>query len=451
MNVYDSARMSDVLATCGYINTTNPKEADLIVLNTCHIREKASEKMYSELGRLNKIKIARRENGKQMLLAIGGCVGQAEGKEILRRAPYVDLVMGPQNYHRLPSLIHEAQSHSLVDIEFPKKSKFDYLPEETIKTNGENNISVFLTIQEGCDRFCTFCVVPYTRGSEYSRPVVDIDSEARRLVDKGAREITLLGQNVNSYHGQSNVNGGKEFTLADLIYQLADIEGLDRIRYTTSHPRDLTADLIGAHRNISILMPFLHLPVQTGSDRILKAMNRRHTVGYYQRQIQSLRKARPDIAISSDFIVGYPGETDTDFEQTLKLVKNIGFAQSFSFKYSRRPGTPAAEAKESVPEAVKDIRLKVLQKALNKYQTKYNSSTVGLTLPVMFERSSRRNINQLVGKTPYAQWINANLPNTYLGQTVDITVTKANNSRLEGESTEYRNLTRSNIMSTTSR
>ena len=442
MNVYDSARMSDVLAPYGYLQTMNPEEADLVILNTCNIREKAAEKMYSELGRLNKIKMARRKNGKQMLLAVGGCVGQAEGKEILLRAPYVDLVMGPQNYHRLPSLIREAESHSLVDIEFPKSSKFDYLPGESITSNRQNNISVFLTIQEGCDRFCTFCVVPYTRGSEYSRPVQDIESEARRLVGNGAKEITLLGQNVNSYHGRSGHIGNREFTLADLICQLANIKGLDRIRYTTSHPCDLTDDLIEAHRDIPNLMPFLHLPVQSGSNRILEAMNRRHTVEYYKQQIQSLRKARPDIAISSDFIVGYPGETDSDFEKTLELVEDIGFAQSFSFKYSPRPGTPAAEDKDSVPEVLKGIRLKVLQKALTKSQTQYNISTVGQTLPVIFERSSQRNLNQLIGKTPYAQWLNANLPKSCLGQTLDILITKANTNRLEGESMKYKNISK---------
>jgi tRNA-2-methylthio-N6-dimethylallyladenosine synthase len=429
MNVYDSARMADVLAPHGYSSADSAEGADLVILNTCHIREKAAEKVYSELGRLNIVKAARRAEGRRMYIAVGGCVGQAEGKEILRRAPFVDLVMGPQSYHRLPDLLRRAEAGGVVDTEFPSESKFDHLPEESGATASGSRVSAFLTIQEGCDRFCTFCVVPYTRGAEFSRPVADVENEARRLVAYGAREITLLGQNVNAYHGAGDTG---EFSLARLIHRLAEIKGLQRLRYTTSHPRDLSADLISAHGDVAVLMPFLHLPVQSGSDVVLKAMNRQHSADDYRRLIEKLRAARPDIALSSDFIVGFPGESDAAFEETLTLAREIEFAQAFSFKYSPRPGTPAAENEAQIPEAVKSARLAALQAVLGDSQAAFNANMIGRTLPVLFERPGRH-ANQLLGRTPYAQSVHAELPAEYRGRCVDIVITEAHTNSLAGE------------------
>ena len=433
MNVYDSARMADVLAAHGYASTGTPDDADLVILNTCHIREKAAEKVYSELGRLNQIKRARHGAGQRMMLAVSGCVGQAEGAELLRRAPFVDLVMGPQNYHRLPELLRRAEARGVVDTEFPVESKFDHLPDAQAGS-ANSGISAFLTIQEGCDRFCTFCVVPYTRGAEYSRPVKHVEAEARRLIALGAREITLLGQNVNAYHGATDCegDGAGEYSLADLIRHLADLDGLKRLRYTTSHPRDLSADLIAAHGDVAALMPFLHLPVQSGSDRILKAMNRQHTADDYRRQIEELRRARPDIALSSDFIVGFPGETDDEFEATLELARDVDYAQAFSFKYSPRPGTPAADHDDQVAESIKSQRLDALQTLLARSQAAFNASMVGRTLPVLFERPGRH-ANQLLGRTAYGQWVHADMAENYRGRIADVVITEAHTNSLAGQ------------------
>jgi tRNA-2-methylthio-N6-dimethylallyladenosine synthase len=395
MNVYDSARMADLLAPLGYVRTEGPEDADMVILNTCHIREKAAEKVYSELGRLRKLKDARAQTGGAMTIAVAGCVAQAEGAEILARQSAVDLVVGPQSYHRLPEMIARlarSGGHAL-ETDFPAHAKFDFLPEQ----DSGAGPAAFLTVQEGCDKFCTFCVVPYTRGSEYSRPVASILAEAEGLVAKGAREITLLGQNVNAYRGAGRDGGS--WTLARLIGALAQMEGLQRLRYTTSHPRDMSDDLIAAHRDVAALMPYLHLPIQSGSDRILQAMNRQHSVNDYLRTVERVREARRDIALSSDFIVGFPGETDADFEATLALVRRVNFAQSFSFKYSARPGTPAAAAGKQVPDDVKNTRLQALQALLGAQQDEFNATCVGRVLSVLFEKPGRKE-GQAVGRTP---------------------------------------------------
>ncbi|MBT5456340.1 MAG: tRNA (N6-isopentenyl adenosine(37)-C2)-methylthiotransferase MiaB [Rhodospirillaceae bacterium] len=414
MNVYDAARMADVLATVNYVPTEDQDSADLIILNTCHIREKAAEKVYSELGRVRRRQTDLAEDGASdphdaPIIAVAGCVAQAEGDEILRRAPYVDLVFGPQSYHQLPELLAKTQrrprdakrrqaSDGLVLTDFPVESKFDHLPPPQ-----SQGASAFLTVQEGCDKFCSFCVVPYTRGAEFSRPAGDVVSDARLLVASGAREVTLLGQNVNAYHG---LEGG----LAALIRELAAIEGLDRIRYTTSHPRDMDSALIRAHAEVPALMPYLHLPVQSGSDAVLERMNRRHTVADYMAIIDRLRDAVPSIALSSDFIVGHPGETDADFDATLSLVRRIGYAQAYSFKYSPRPGTPAADAADHVPEPIKADRLEILQTLLNEQQRHFNQQTVGMTMPVLFDRDGKHE-NQLVGRSPYMQSVHVDCEN----------------------------------------
>ena len=411
MNVYDSARMADGLAVHGYAPTSTPDDADLVILNTCHIREKAAEKVYSELGRLNQIKQARRGDGERMMLAVSGCVGQAEGAELLRRAPFVDLVMGPQNYHRLPELLRRAEVRGVVDTEFPVESKFDHLPDAE-PGSANSGISAFLTIQEGCDRFCTFCVVPYTRGTEYSRPVKHVEAEARRLIALGAREITLLGQNVNAYHGATDTegnsaNGGhNEYSLADLIRCLAELDGLKRLRYTTSHPRDLSADLIATHGDVAALMPFLHLPVQSGSDRILKAMNRQHTADDYRRRIEELRQARSDIALSSDFIVGFPGETNKDFEDTMNLIVEIGFDTSFSFIYSPRPGTPAAELVDHTTGKEKKYRLDILQSQISKQASNISEAMVGTSEKILITGKSKRKATDFQGRTENNRIVN---------------------------------------------
>jgi tRNA-2-methylthio-N6-dimethylallyladenosine synthase len=431
MNVYDASRMADVLAPLGYVSADEMTGADLVILNTCHIREKAAEKVYSELGRLKLEKYARKSSENPMRIAVGGCVAQAEGEEILRRAPYVDLVFGPQTYHRLALMLNEFESHGkpVVDTEFPADDKFDQLPDAS-KVEGA---SAFLTVQEGCDKFCTFCVVPYTRGSEFSRPVDPVMREARLLVGKGAREISLLGQNVNAYHGINEQADGTqtEWTLGRLIRELAEIDGVERIRYTTSYPAEVDEDLIEAHRDVPELMPYLHLPVQSGADKVLKAMNRRHTSGDYKDIVARLRIAQPDLALSSDFIVGFPGESDADFEETMALVRDVGFVQAYSFKYSPRPGTPAADMTDQVPEHIKSARLQELQAELSRQQIAFNQSCIGRSLPVLFDRRGSRS-GQLVGRSPYMQSVHVDLPDSYLGEMMTVKIDEAKPSSLAG-------------------
>ncbi|MBT3789291.1 MAG: tRNA (N6-isopentenyl adenosine(37)-C2)-methylthiotransferase MiaB [Alphaproteobacteria bacterium] len=398
MNVYDSSRMSDVLTPLGYQACDNASDADMVILNTCHIREKAAEKIYSELGRLRKHKEALAQDGRHMVIAVAGCVAQAEGAEVRRRAPWVDMVFGPQAYHQLPDMVRAAaRGAGVVETDFPSEPKFDALPK-----SGGQGPSAFLTVQEGCDKFCTFCVVPYTRGAEYSRPVADVIAEARDLAALGAREITLLGQNVNAYHGEAPDQTGSAWSLGRLIEGLTDVDGLARVRYTTSHPLDMDEELIAAHRDIDILMPYLHLPVQSGSDRILEAMNRRHRSGDYRRVVDILRKSRPDIALSGDFIVGFPGETDKDFEETLALVRAVNYASAYSFKYSPRPGTTAAGMDEHVPEEIKSERLATLQALLDEQQTAFNRQTINAEIDVLIERIGKRD-GQMIGRSPYNQ------------------------------------------------
>ena len=428
MNVYDSTRMGDVLAPHGYAASDAVEDADLVVLNTCHIREKAAEKMYSDLGRLRLEKITRERNGdRPLMIAVAGCVAQAEGEEIIARAPYVDLVVGPQSYHTLPGLIEEAERtrESVVALEFTEEAKFDLLP-ETVSTHGAQ---AFVSVQEGCDKFCTFCVVPYTRGAEFSRPVEAVEREVAQHLAQGAMEITLLGQNVNAYHGRDAA--GTEITLGGLIRRLAALPGLARLRYTTSHPRDMDEALIAAHGEVENLMPFLHLPVQSGSDRILKAMNRKHTAAEYLVLIEKLRTARPDMAFSSDFIVGFPGETEQDFEATLRLFETVGFASAYMFKYSARPGTPAAERDDAIPEAVKEARLAQLLETANRCQRQFNQQTVGKTLPVLLEKPGRKP-GQAIGKSPYMQSVVLDHAADRIGQLVHAEIQEAYEVSLRG-------------------
>jgi tRNA-2-methylthio-N6-dimethylallyladenosine synthase len=408
MNVYDSDRMSDALAPQGYETTQDIAQADLVLLNTCHIREKASEKVFSELGRLKELQSERRAVGGDMMIGVAGCVAQAEGEEIARRAPVVDMVFGPQAYHKLPDMLAraEAQRHvhpslrqAVIDTDFPEEDKFEHLPAARKEVTIKRGLTAFLTVQEGCDKFCSFCVVPYTRGAEVSRPVAQVIAEARGLVEGGVKEITLLGQNVNAYHGESM---GRSVGLGELAYLLAEIGGLERLRYTTSHPRDMDDALIAAHRDLDILMPYLHLPVQSGSDRILKAMNRRHTAAEYMRVIERIKMARPDMALSGDFIVGFPGETNDDFEDTLRIIADVGYASAYSFKYSTRPGTPGANLGDQVAEEVKTERLYRLQDLVNAQTTAFHQSCVGKTLPVLIERPGRMP-GQVGGRSPYLQ------------------------------------------------
>ncbi len=431
MNVYDSDRMTDVLKPLGYSLSDSPDDADMVILNTCHIREKAAEKVYSELGRINKFKSHKKSQGSDMILAVAGCVAQAEGDEIIRRAPFVDLVFGPQAYHNLPEMIARVSraKGAVLNTDFPKQVKFDHLPEVMTGIEGTDGATAFLTIQEGCDKFCAFCVVPYTRGSEYSRPASDILVEVNRLVDLGVKEVTLLGQNVNSYHGTGI--GGKEWGLGRLIREVADVEGIERIRYMTSYPADMDEELISAHGEISALMPFLHLPVQSGSDRVLKAMNRRHGADQYRQIVERLAKARPDIALSSDFIVGFPGESDADFESTMNLVREVGFIQAYSFKYSPRPGTPAASLNNQVPEKIKTERLKKLQGELNKQQLVFNESCVGRTMPVLLDRLGRFK-GQMIGRSPYMQPVHLSAPDHFLGTIVHPHIDEAKANSLAG-------------------
>ncbi|NNE21404.1 MAG: tRNA (N6-isopentenyl adenosine(37)-C2)-methylthiotransferase MiaB [Rhizobiales bacterium] len=430
MNVYDSERMQDVLAAKGYVGTDTPDEADLVILNTCHIREKAAEKVYSELGRLRRVKNSRGKAGDDMLIAVAGCVAQAEGEEIVRRAPMVDLVFGPQTYQRLPELLDRRISDgtAVVETEFPVEDKFDRLdaPTRTLA----RGVSAFLTVQEGCDKFCTFCVVPYTRGAEFSRPVERIAAEAERLVAAGVREITLLGQNVNAYHG-SGPDGGA-WSLGRLLGFLSGIEGLERLRYTTSHPRDMNDELIEQHASNPTVMPYLHLPVQSGSDRILRAMNRKHTADHYVKVIERLRRARPDIAVSGDFIVGFPGETDADFEATMNLVRTVTYAQAYSFKYSKRPGTPAADHEDQIAEEVQSERLARLQTLLNEQQKAFNEACVGRRFSLLLERPGRYE-GQLVGRSPYLQAVHIRSAKAQIGDMVEVRVEKAGANSLSAD------------------
>jgi len=421
MNAYDSAKMADLLAPLGYAAADKPDGADMVILNTCHIREKAAEKVYSELGRLKILKEQKARDGGRMLLAVAGCVAQAEGEEIVARAPAVDLVVGPQSYHRLPEMIARTarQAGHALETDFPALEKFD-----SLMPPASSGVSAFLTVQEGCDKFCTFCVVPYTRGSEQSRPPQDILREARQLADKGAREIVLLGQNVNAYHAE-------DWDLAKLCDAIAKIDAIVRIRYTTSHPRDMTDALIAAHGSNPKLMPYLHLPVQSGSDAVLEAMNRQHRADDYRRLIERIREARPDIALTSDFIVGFPGESDADFEATLQLVRDISYATAFSFKYSKRPGTPASTMRKQVPEDVKTARLDVLQKLLLKQQYAFDDSQIGKVVPVLFEKPAR-DPGQIMGRTPYLQPVHVQADASRIGRIAEVKIARRTANSLHG-------------------
>jgi tRNA-2-methylthio-N6-dimethylallyladenosine synthase len=430
MNVYDSHRMADLLAQEGYREAASAGEADVLVLNTCHIREKAAEKVYSELGRLRGLKRAAAQAGRRVAVVVAGCVAQAEGEEMARRARHIDVIVGPQSYHRLGSLLARSRREGvLVDTEFPVETKFEHLgrpPPQAVRRRG---VSAFVTVQEGCDKFCTFCVVPYTRGAEMSRPVDAIVTEVQHLAAAGVREVTLIGQNVSAYHGIGP--DGEAWTLGRLLGRVAAIAGISRLRYTTSHPGDLDAALIAAHRDLATLMPFVHLPVQSGSDRILAAMNRRTTRADYLRAIERLRRARGDLGFSSDFIVGFPGETEADFQATLRLVDEVSYAGAFSFKYSARPGTPAAELPDQVPESVKVERLARLQAAIDRQQATFNANCLGMRLPVLLEKSGRHP-GQLVGRSPYMQSVHVIADASLIGEIAMVKITGLGPNSLEG-------------------
>lgn len=441
MNVYDSDRMQDLMENVGYETVDSPEGADMVIINTCHIREKASEKLFSDLGRIRPHKNKKEADGEQMIVAVAGCVAQAEGAEIFKRSKVVDIIVGPESYQTLPDLVGKAirEKKKQINLDFVPDNKFDVLPESKTGVGA----SAFVTVQEGCDKFCTFCVVPYTRGAEYSRAVVKILDDAKRLADQGVSEIYLLGQNVNAYHGiEAN---GEVSSLAKLVEEIAKIDAIKRIRYTTSHPRDMSDDLLAAHRDIEKLMPFLHLPIQSGSNNVLKGMNRKHTRQDYFKIIEKLRAARPDMGLSSDFIVGFPGETDKDFADTMDLVRQIGFTQCYSFKYSPRPGTPAAEAKIQVEESVKDVRLAELQKLLTEQQIDFNKKSEGQTMPVLFEReapkskkSSSNDKTQLWGKSPYLQSVIVDVNSEeeakkYFGKIAEVKILKSRPSSLVGD------------------
>ncbi|MER9919472.1 tRNA (N6-isopentenyl adenosine(37)-C2)-methylthiotransferase MiaB [Mesorhizobium sp. M0090] len=431
MNVYDSQRMTDALAADGYTATDVIADADLVLLNTCHIREKAAEKVYSELGRIRDMKAERAAVGREMLIGVAGCVAQAEGPEIIRRSPAVDLVIGPQTYHRLPDVLARVRGgEKIVETEYAIEDKFEHLPQPKRAEMIKRGVTAFLTVQEGCDKFCTFCVVPYTRGSEVSRPVAQIVAEAERLADAGVREVTLLGQNVNAWHGKGE--DGMEWGLGRLLFRLAEIPGLARLRYTTSHPRDMNDELIAAHRDLPALMPYLHLPVQSGSDRILKAMNRRHTAKDYLALLERIRAARGDIALSGDFIVGFPGETDADFEATMDLVGQVNYASAFSFKYSPRPGTPGADMPDHVPEAVKDERLQRLQALLLKQQQDFGLGLVGSTIDTLIEKPGRQ-AGQKVGRSPWLQPVIVDEKAGEIGDIIRVRITKTGYNSLFAE------------------
>jgi tRNA-2-methylthio-N6-dimethylallyladenosine synthase len=431
MNVYDSHRMADMLAAQGFSETPGPEDADLVILNTCHIRERAAEKVYSELGRIRQIKRAAAAEGRQVTIAVAGCVAQAEGKEILRRASAVDLVVGPQSYHRLPALLERvAQGETVIDTEFPVEDKFSVLKAPTRAATRARGITAFVTVQEGCDKFCTFCVVPYTRGIEVSRPVASIVTEIERLADAGVREVTLIGQNVNAYHGDGP--DGRSWTLGRLLHRLAGVPGIARLRYTTSHPCDMDDSLVEAHRDLACLPPFLHLPVQSGSDRILAAMNRRHTRADYLAAIARMRAAHAEMAFSSDFIVGFPGETEEDFRATLSLIDEVGYAGAYSFKYSPRPGTPAADMAEQLPEAVTSDRLYRLQDAITRQQMAFNARWLGKSLDVLFEKPGHHP-GQIVGRSPYLQPVPVSGPSTLIGNIGAATITELRANSMIGE------------------
>lgn len=428
MNVYDSARIADLLAPLGYMRAETAEEADFVILNTCHIREKATEKVYSELGKLRAVKTRRSADGKSLLIGVAGCVAQAEGAEIMSRQSAVDLVVGPQSYHRLPELIARLMrgEGKAVELDFPADEKFDALPDE----RSVSGPAAFLTVQEGCDKFCTFCVVPYTRGAEYSRPVAQIEAEARQLARRGVREITLLGQNVNAYRGQGPDGNG--WTLAGLLKQLAGIPGIERLRYTTSHPRDMDDDLVSLHGDEAKLMPYLHLPVQSGSDRVLRAMNRGHGRADYLEIAGRIRAVRPDIALSSDFIVGFPGENDSDFEATLDLIREVRFAQAFSFKYSARPGTPASAMQKQVPEEVKLERLHRLQALITQQAQAFSASMQDRIVPVLFEKPGRKP-GQAVGRSPWLQPVHVDAAASYIGEIHEVRISRVLPNSLHGE------------------
>jgi tRNA-2-methylthio-N6-dimethylallyladenosine synthase len=430
MNVYDSHRMADTLAPAGFTECALAEDADLVILNTCNIREKAAEKVYSEIGRIRVMKEAAAREGRRMLIAVAGCVAQAEGKEIIRRAGSVDLVVGSQNYHLLPGLLARAErGERIVDTEFPAEDKFDLLAAPARAAIAKRGISAFVTVQEGCDKFCTFCVVPYTRGAEISRPVEKIVAEVARLTDAGVREVTLIGQNVNAYHGDGA--DGRACTLGRLLWRLAEVPGILRLRYTTSHPRDMDDDLIAAHTELPALMPYVHLPVQSGSDRILSTMNRKHTRKDYLDVIARLRKARRDLAFSSDFIVGFPRETEDDFAETLTLIEEVGFASAYSFIYSPRPGTPAAEMADQVPQAESAERLQRLQAAITRHWHAFNARSAGRTVEVLLEKPGKLP-GQLVGRTPYLQAVHVMAPKSLIGSLARVTITEVGSNTLFG-------------------
>ena len=431
MNVYDAQRMVDTLAREGFVETARAEDADLVILNTCHIREKASEKVYSELGRMRLAKEEAARDGREMRIAVAGCVAQAEGEEIIHRAPAVDIVVGPQSYHHLPQLLARAERDGkAIETEFPTEDKFTFLAEPKPAAIRARGVSAFVTVQEGCDKFCTFCVVPYTRGAEVSRPVEKIVDDVKRLADNGVRELTLIGQNVNAYHGEGP--DGRSWALGKLLHRLADIPGIARLRYSTSHPRDVDDSLISAHRDLPAVMPFVHLPVQSGSDRILAAMNRKHTVREYHDAIERFRKARQDIAFSSDFIVGFPGESKQDFAATLALVTQIGYAAAYSFKYSPRPGTPAAEMQETVSAADMDERLVRLQELIDSQQSAFNRAAIGTTVDVLFERAAR-NPGQIVGRTAYLQPAHVMASPDMIGEILPVKIKSLERYSLLGE------------------
>ena len=429
MNVYDSSRIADMLQKEGYEEAKKQEDADLVLFNTCHIREKAAEKLFSDLGRARAIADERTADGKRTIIGVAGCVVQAEDEQIIKRAPFVDFAVGPLMYHKIPQILHEVaqkkEHFGIVNTEFPADSKFDFLPE-----NKAQGACSYLAVQEGCNNFCTYCVVPYTRGAEYSRPVADVLKEAKRLIDTGTLELNLLGQNVNSYHGEDE--NGKERNLAYLLRRVAELDGLKRLRYTTSYPADVDDDLIACHHDLSVLMPYLHLPIQSGSDKILKAMNRRHNSGDYLRIVEKLHKANPELRMSSDFIVGFPGETDDDFQATLDIVNEVKYIQAFSFKYSRRAGTPAAVMDNQIEEKVKKERLDILQTLLFSYQEAFNKSCVGKVMPVLLEQKGRHK-GQLIGRTPYMQNLHIETNGDNINKIIEVEVTDATTNSLSGK------------------
>ena len=429
MNVYDSSRIADMLKKEGYEEAKKQEDADLVLFNTCHIREKAAEKLFSDLGRAREIADERLQNGKKTVIGVAGCVVQAEDEQIVKRAPFVDFAVGPLMYYKIPQMLQEIEhkkGHAgLLNTEFSADSKFDFLPE-----NKAQGACSYLAVQEGCNNFCTYCVVPYTRGAEYSRPVAEVLKEAKRLIATGTLELNLLGQNVNSYHGEDE--NGKERNFAYLLRRVAELDGLKRLRYTTSYPADVDDDLIACHQDLKVLMPYLHLPIQSGSDKILKAMNRRHTSGDYLRIVEKLQKANPDLRMSSDFIVGFPGETDEDFQATLDVVNQVKYIQAFSFKYSRRAGTPAAIMPNQVEEKIKKERLDILQTLLFSYQEAFNKSCVGKVMPVLFEQKGRHK-GQLIGRTPYMQNLHIETESANINKIINVEVTEATTNSLSGK------------------